>query len=303
MNRTRAVLAVALVGSMLLAGSGVAWASDDDHDSDDGHHSLGPGTRYVNMGDSFSAGSGVLPPAPGSAPACTQSARNWGHELAEDHDFRLTDVSCGGAETKDYTGSQFPGVAPQLDALSEATQLVTMTIGGNDSSVFISTVLACGTAAATTAGLGSPCKNIYGEKFTRQIETSTYPNLLAALRQVRAQAPNAKVAISGYLRILPSTRGCFPVMPVASGDVPYVNGIQDTLNDAVRRAAEATGVTFIDQSKNSAGHDACRPAGVRWVEPPVGMNYVPVHPNAAGERGMADRAAAVLHLGEPRRAT
>ncbi len=290
MSRTRAVLAVALACSLLFVGSTAAWADDDDH--------LGPGTHYVNMGDSFSAGSGVLPVATGASPACAQSARNWGHDLAGKYDFQLTDVSCGGAETKDYSHSQYPGVAPQLDALNEDTELVTMTIGGNDNSVFLNTILACASAAVTTLGQGSPCKNMNGDRFTRQIENSTYPSLLAALRKVHTRAPNAKVAISGYVQILPKTRGCFPLMPVASGDIAYVNDIQDTLNDAVRRAAKETGATFIDQSENSAGHDACQAPGVRWVEPPVGTNYVPVHPNAAGERGMADQAAAVLHLGE-----
>ena len=56
-------------------------------------------------------------------------------------------------------------------------------------------------------------------------------------------------------------------MPVAKGDVPYVRGIQATLNDAVRRAAEATGSTYVDMNAVAEGHDACQPIGVRWVEP------------------------------------
>ena len=31
---------------------------------------------------------------------------------------RLVDVTCGGADTGDYTAEQYPGVAPQLEALS-----------------------------------------------------------------------------------------------------------------------------------------------------------------------------------------
>jgi hypothetical protein len=84
-------------------------------------------------------------------------------------------------------------------------------------------------------------------------------------------------------------------MPVARGDVPYINDIQATLNDAVRRAAEATGVTYVDVTEASRGHDACQPIGTRWVEPGVaGTNPVVVHPNALGERAMADRAATEL---------
>jgi lysophospholipase L1-like esterase len=250
---------------------------------------------YVNMGDSYSAGSGILPPAPGAPPQCTQSALNWGHDLAASQGYQLTDVSCGGAQTKDFTTPQFPGVAPQLDALSTSTRLVTLTIGGNDGNVFVSTIAACGAAAATTAGQGNPCQRTYGNAFVDTINSSTYPNLVKTLAAVRLKAPRARVLISGYLQILPPTRGCYPIVPVAVGDVPYLNGIEAALNDAVRRAASRTGVTFLDESATSAGHDACQPIGTRWVEPVVGStNYVPVHPNALGEQAMAARARSVV---------
>ncbi|WP_433781456.1 SGNH/GDSL hydrolase family protein [Actinomycetospora sp. CA-101289] len=253
--------------------------------------------RYVNMGDSYSAGAGIVPPAPGYPPACAQSALNWGHDIAAARGYQLTDVSCSGAETDDYTTAQYSGVAPQLNALSRQTQLVTMTIGGNDNGVFVGTIQKCGAAGARTAGQGSPCRDTYGNSFVNTINRSTYPNLVAALTKVRANAPNARVAISGYLTILPPTTGCYPIMPIASGDVPYLNNIQATLNDAVRRAAARTGVSFIDVAGVSTGHDACKPIGTRWVEPVVGStNFIPVHPNALGESAMADRAIAALGL-------
>jgi hypothetical protein len=86
-------------------------------------------------------------------------------------------------------------------------------------------------------------------------------------------------------------------MPVAEGDVPYLRGVQATLNDAVRRAAAATGTTLVDMNRVSTGHDACRPIGVRWVEPVLqGSNAVVVHPNALGERKMAEQAMQALGL-------
>src|SRR3954454_24828224 len=114
------------------------------------------GQRYVAMGDSYSAASGVLPPDPTAAPQCLRSTRNYPHVIAAATGAQLTDVTCGGADTGDYAGSQYPGVAPQLDALHPGPQLVTMTIGGNDSNVFISSILECGTLGASTLGQGSP---------------------------------------------------------------------------------------------------------------------------------------------------
>ena len=105
------------------------------------------------------------------------------------------------------------------------------------------------------------------------------------------RAPHARVAILGYPWILPPDRGCFDKMPVAKGDVPYLRGVQATLNDAVRRAAAATGATYVGFAQVSEGHDACQATGVRWIEPVLqGTNPVVVHPNALGRaaHGEAD---------------
>jgi hypothetical protein len=252
--------------------------------------------RYVALGDSYSAASGVLP-VDLAAPQCLRSVRNYPRVIASATDAQLTDVTCGAAETSHFFESQYPGVAPQLDAVRQDTQLVTTTIGGNDSGVFINAILACGTAGLSTLGQGSPCKDRYGTSFEDTIKTTTYPSLVNALDAVRAKAPAARVAILGYPWIMPASGSCFTKMPVAKGDVPYVRGIQATLNDAVRRAAAETGATYVDLNTASNGHDACKPIGVRWVEPVLqGTNPVIVHPNALGEFAMAAQALSVLGL-------
>ncbi len=253
--------------------------------------------RYAALGDSYSAASGVLPPDPEAPPVCMRSTDNFPHVIAAATGAQLTDVTCGAAETGDFFTPQHPGVAPQLDALDEDTQLVTMTIGGNDSGVFIDSIAQCGTAGLSTLGQGSPCKDRYGSSFEDTIRATTYPSLVSALRAVREEAPDAEVAILGYPWIMPATGGCFDRMPIAEGDVPYLRGIQATLNDAVRRAAATTGATYVNVNKVSDGHDACQPLGVRWVEPVLqGTNAVIVHPNALGESQMAAQAMKVLGL-------
>jgi lysophospholipase L1-like esterase len=276
-------LAVAAAGAMATTGTSSA---------------SGAPLRYVAMGDSYSAASGVLPPDPTAPPSCLRSTRNYPHIVAQAVGAQLTDVTCGGADTGDYAGSQSPGVAPQLDALSADTRLVTMTIGGNDSNVFIDSIVACGAAGLSTGGQGSPCKDRYGSSFEDTIRTTTYPSLVKALTAVQHKAPRARVAILGYPWILPESVGCFDRMPIAEGDVPYLRHEQATLNDAVRRAAAATGVTYVDMNTVSEGHDACQPLGVRWIEPVTqGTNPVIVHPNALGEARMAQQTMAVLGLG------
>lgn len=282
MRRLAACVLAALVG--LLVGAPPSQAA-------------GP-LRYVALGDSYSAASGVLPPDPAAPPQCLRSTSNYPHVIAAATGARLTDVTCGGADTGDYFEPQYDGVAPQLDAVTRDAQLVTMTIGGNDSGVFINSIVRCGAAGISTAGQGSPCKDRYGSSFQDTIRRTTYPALVRALRAVRAAAPDAEVAILGYPWIMPERGGCFDRMPVAEGDVPYLRGIQATLNDAVRRAAAATGATYVNMNRVSDGHDACQPIGVRWVEPVLqGTNAVVVHPNALGESRMAAQAMRVLGLG------
>lgn len=253
--------------------------------------------RYVAMGDSYSSASGVLPPDP-TGVSCTRSLVNYPHDIAAATGLTLKDVTCGAAQTKDFYTSQMTGVPPQLDALGQGTQLVTMTIGGNDSNVFIDSIAECGAAGLSTAGQGSPCKDKYGSSFADTIRSKTYPSLVYALRAVHRRAPNARVAILSYPWIMPTTVGCFDKMPVATGDVPYVRSIQATLNYAVKRAAAATGSIYVDMNVVSNGHDACKPIGVRWIEPVLqGTNPVIVHPNALGEQNMATQAMKVLGLG------
>lgn len=253
--------------------------------------------RYVAMGDSYSAASGVLPPDPTAPPQCLRSTANFANVIAKATGAALTDVTCGGAQTKDYFEPQYDGVPRQLAALRRNTQLVTMTIGGNDNNTFIGAIVSCGTAGLTTAGQGSPCKDRYGDSFAHDIRSKTYPALVRTLKAVHRRAPRAEVAILGYPWILPTQGGCFDKMPIAEGDVPYLRGIQALLNRVVRRAAADTGSTYVNLNRVSEGHDACQAVGVRWVEPVLQTtNPVVVHPNALGEARMAARAMRVLGL-------
>ncbi|MGW6600227.1 SGNH/GDSL hydrolase family protein [Streptomyces sp. NPDC055036] len=253
--------------------------------------------NYVALGDSYAAGSGILPFAVPAPLLCLRSAKNYPRVIADATDAKLTDVTCGGAETRHFETSQYPGVAPQLDAVTKDTDLVTVTIGGNDSSVFAGAVLACGAAGVLSGGKGSPCRNTWGDHFDRLIEEKTYPAVRTALRKVKEKAPNARVVVVGYPWLLPAKaeRSCFAKMPIAEGDVPYLRGMQGHMNEILERAANETGTTYADMADASDGHDACQPRGTRWVEPVFFFDQLnPVHPNALGEEKMADQAMRAL---------
>lgn len=252
------------------------------------------GTAYVNLGDSYSAGTGVRPLVEDSPLQCQRSSSNFAHVLAQRRGLALDDVSCAGATTSDFFAAQYFGVGPQLDVLGSGTRIVTLMIGGNDGDIFSGTIRDCGEVAADDP-TGSPCRARYGSSFVDRVRERTYPDVVKAVRAVTQRAPRARVLVVGYPWILPATTGCYPTMRVAAGDVGYVRDLQATLNDVIARAARATGGTYVDMSAVSEGHDACESASVRWIEPQVGSSApVTVHPNAAGHQAIADQVGAAL---------
>jgi lysophospholipase L1-like esterase len=256
--------------------------------------------RYVAVGDSFSAGSVVLPLAPGAPWQCGQSARNYPHLVAAATGAELTDVTCGGAQTAHLTRTQYPGVAPQLDAITPDTDLVTFGLGGNDGNFFGSTIAVCGAAGIASLGFGNPCERAQKSRLERIVDEVVYPNVVAALELVHEAAPDAVVAIVGSPWVVPETfqASCYLKAPLARGDVPFVRSLQSRVNDAFERAAEETGSVYVDFEAASDGRDMCQPASVRWVEPLLGgTNPAFLHPNARGEAGMAAAVLEQLDLG------
>ncbi|WOC12356.1 SGNH/GDSL hydrolase family protein [Gordonia sp. MP11Mi] len=253
--------------------------------------------KYVNLGDSYSAGSGGLPLAPDASLVCWQSADNYAKILSRSNGFDLTDVSCGGASTADFFTPQTSGVKRQLDALDDSVDLVTFSIGGNDESLFSGTVMNCVVEGIGTAMRGAPCQAKHAKSASKTIRETTYPNLVKAMKAVRAKAPNARVAALNYPWITPDRNAPCNGVPISAGDSKFTHRVQAELNDAIARAAKSTGVTLVDVATASTGHDACKPVGVRWVEPLLTtVQLVPVHPNALGERRMAAVAAKTLDL-------
>ncbi|WP_018156849.1 SGNH/GDSL hydrolase family protein [Demetria terragena] len=288
----RRLISVALVASAALSSSAVLSAPAE------ARHQPGP---YVAMGDSYASGAGIMPLDPAADPRCSQSTLNYAHVIAHRTSVKkFTDVSCGGAKTKDFTTAQHPGVAPQLDALNRRTRLVTLTIGGNDGDVFGNSFSGCATLTASDP-TGNPCERTYGKKFERQVTRDTYPALVRTFKAIHRAAPRAKVAVPTYLRILPAKGSphCTKVTGIAQGDVPYLGHLQKTLHLTVKKAARRSGVHYVDLWAASRGHDACQAPNTRWVEPLEPINAAPTHPNAKGEAVMA--RAMIRELNLPRR--
>lgn len=251
---------------------------------------------YVALGDSFSAGP-LVPALQLADLGCVRSTNNYPAFLADYFDVAsFIDVTCSGAETADlYKQRQstiIPGPAPayQVKALSKATDLVTVGIGGNDYGLFGSMISDCGELAKERPN-GAPCK----ARFTNRKGVDTklrdakriQRDVARSLRAVRRHAPHAEVYVIGYPRLLPE-RGSCDAVGFAKRDYAWGNRIERRLNLSLKNAAKATGARYVDLYPASRGHDACAQQEA-WIN---GKNLKPLqaanfHPYLRGMRGAA----------------
>ena len=238
---------------------------------------------YVALGDSLSAGPGCPRPTGGFPSLVAQRGGV--------PDF--TDATCSGATTEDVLAPR--GTEPaQLDALTEDTEGVTLTIGGGDIG-FAEAVAECaarsldGTACRDDATSG-------GEDELRRRIDETAPRVAAVLAAVTGRAPDARVLVVGHPAVLPdSGSGCAPAVPLGPEDVAYLRETLRALNAMLAEQADAAGVDFVDTHDRFAGHDACQRPGVRWVEGPTPTAPgAPLQPNAQGMVEIAGEVLAAL---------
>jgi lysophospholipase L1-like esterase len=256
--------------------------------------------NYVSLGDSYTAGP-LIPDLTGSPAGCARSTHSYPFLVAAaDSAASFTDVSCQGADTSNMTHSESVPLGsnpPQDNALSSSTTLVTLQIGGNDIN-FSNIIINC-TTLSLTDPFGAPCKKHYtsgGKDRLKEAIEATAPKVAADLQGIHADAPNARVLLVGYPVILPNSGdGCWPVVPIAFGDVPYLRGVEQQLNAMLATEAAANSATFVDTYTASIGHDVCQSPGVKWVEGLIPTSpAAPFHPNALGEKSMAQQVLAAL---------
>jgi lysophospholipase L1-like esterase len=256
---------------------------------------------FVALGDSYAAGN-LIPASPTGTPAgCLRSSHDYGADAAAALGVTsYLDATCSGATSADMTQPESVPLGtnpPQFDALAPDDSVVTLTIGGDDIG-FLGILETC--AKLSLTGLfGNPCQRHYTTGGTDQLVAAidaAAPKVAAVLQGIQSRAPDARVLLVGYPDILPTTGdGCWPLVPFARSDVPYLRGIEVDLNQMLARTAAANGATFVDTYQATTGHDACASASTKDVESlvPTSLAY-PFHPNQRGEQVMAERVEAAL---------
>lgn len=243
---TAMIAALALVGGATTAGAVETTAYDS----------------YVALGDSYSSGVGAGDY--GDSDGCKRSANAYPQLYADAAgvgDFQS--VACLGARTDD--------VLTQADSLSAETDLVTLSVGGNDAG-FTDVMIACTTSS------DQGCIDRVEE--AKSYADTTLPAALDEVyAKVRANSPDAEVYVLGYPRFYEIGGSCNAGLSDTKREA--INSGADTLAEVTEARAAAAGFTFVDVRDEFTGHEIC--SDDWWLNSltwPVDESY---HPNATGQ--------------------
>jgi LPXTG-motif cell wall-anchored protein len=295
-----AVMAALVLGGGALGGVAAAAPAPSPDDSP-------VGKSYVALGDSYSAGFGLTPYGDEPAPGCFQADQNYPHLVAESLGLVLDDRTCSGAVTANIRDTPQPtitgaGTAPvQSDSLSADTDIVTVTIGGNDLG-FADVAETCvaesaqGPLLLDVLGADLPnCKQFYApvvdgielDRLTYLLDNTVTPALDETFALISEKAPNAEVFVIGYPAITPDAAnqpagGCFSsplgtgpnpfeppfpanAFPFTEVDTLYLHGTEARLDTAIGASAEAHGAHYISTLPLTQTHSACAPDGEAFI--------------------------------------
>jgi lysophospholipase L1-like esterase len=219
--------------------------------------------RYVALGDSFSSGVGT-----GSytlSRSCGRSTYAYPSLVSRQRPkTALTFVACAGATTTSL-------MRTQIRSVSRGTDIVTLTIGGNDIG-FGSLIVECTL---------SDCSKALNR--TRSRLTSVLrPRLDIVYRAIERRAPDARVVVLGYPRMF-SRSGCQDTPGINSIERSSANRLVDALDRLIASRATAFGFTYKSAIASFTGHATC--SSNAWVN---GLDLASVsesyHPNRKGQR-------------------
>ena len=260
---------------------------------------------YAALGDSYSAGEGVLPffepyefhnGCHRSTLAYSTYIRVPGTSIpiADRTDAEFDFFACTGATTENMTASgvgQY-GEPPQLAAqnhIDASRELITFTVGGNDAQ-FFKIFLYClvHNHCNDLKPFGPYMDLTIGDLFPLLV-AYTKVKLLDLYTEVKAKAPNAAIVVADY-PILMSGNECDALTvpltqdtKISAAEQVWLRDANLQLNNAIREAASQIGLHFVSVMNHFDGHGICGEQD-DWIR---GLFFFPpeasVHPSARGQ--------------------
>jgi lysophospholipase L1-like esterase len=232
-------------------------------------------SQYVALGDSYSSGVGtrVFYTESGS---CKRSPEAYPPKVASQKGYTLSFQACSGAKTTDVN-------ANQLGTLSSTTNLVTITIGGNDAG-FSNVIINCALYYFTCGSSINEANSFIANKLPGLLDT-TYNN-------VRSKATTAHVVVIGYPHLFTKEGATCNVNFLTSSNEKKLNETGDKLDAAIKGRTEAHGFTFVDSRKAFEPHEVC--ASEEWLNGQSNPLEESYHPNVKGQKEFTTEVESVL---------
>jgi lysophospholipase L1-like esterase len=217
--------------------------------------------HYVALGDSYSSGTGI---GDYFDEECKLSARAYPQLLADDRGVDFDFSACSGARAADL-------MATQLGALDEETDLVTVTIGGND----------IGWSDAIRSCITPLMHCLDDIDASERLVRLALPGLLdGAYGAIADRAPNAEVYVLGYPRLFNAVSTCGLLRQPSVEEQRRMNEAADRLAGLIQHKAEEHGFNYVDVRDAFTGHAICDEAAyLNGLTYPSAESY---HPNAMG---------------------
>lgn len=224
---------------------------------------------------------------PGSPEVCARSSDNYPAVVMGDARITCgTDVSCQGSVTQDLLEprEEDSGTLPaQIDAVTPDTDLVTLSIGGND--LGFSDIARC-----VQAGADSPdCEDEMGELIRQRLEElpSRLDTVYAAIRENHGDSETElKIVATGYIPLVSGEDHCPVISNISTENRFWVAALTFSINTLLATSAERNGASFV-LPPNLVAHSVCAPVSERFVDVTgKETNSYPIHPTPAGQAAM-----------------
>ncbi len=251
-----------------------------------------PSPAYVAMGSSFAAGPSIGLKDPAAPAPCWRSRDNYAQQLARKRHLSLADRSCSGATTPDLLTHRQFGLPPQIDGLGPETELVTVTIGGND----VGYMADLGAASCRNASRGA-CPTTNAEPLEPRF-VKLRADLTELAQAVHHRSPKAVLIFVNYVTLLPAQGGCPDKAPLQAAELGEFRTRLARINAVTDEVAQQNGARVLHASDLSLGHDLCSAAP--WVNGwnthgPDGTRWAPYHPNLAAMTAIAEALDRMLN--------
>lgn len=219
--------------------------------------------KYVALGDSYSSGVGTREYL--ADDGCYRSRYAYPYKAAAEIGATLSFQACSGAKTADV-------LSKQLGTLAADTNLVTISIGGNDAG-FSSVITQCAKPWPYTCTKEIAAANAF-------IRDTLPGRLDNVYDQIRAKAPNARVVVVGYPRLF-NGETCNALARLSAGEQTELNKTADLLATTTKGRATAHGYSFVDPRDPFEGHQVCDDSEwINGLSNPIIESY---HPNRNGQ--------------------